>query len=229
MKNKLKLFLRYFKSFKAESVNTYMIIDNYNIDEWDGEFKISLEKSIEPLESIQKIMTDVVYQYMDEIYKVMEDEMADTYFNIEIKIKPFEEKIYITPEIKVNIKTFHDETLQINDIPQLKENLEKIKNFYPDTYRYDFQFEGSWGDGEVNNLSTDGIPDTINADADTYFWDIAYQTTKKFAGGYWNEGPGCKGNIEIWEDDVFFNAVEISEDWVLQEKSVIINPNTFPE
>lgn len=229
MKNKILLFLRYLKAFKAREVFTHMTIDHYSIDDWDGKFSIGSKKMIEPIEMIDKITQEIVYEYIDEIYEVIEDEMADTYFNIEILIKPFEDKIYITPEVKTKLTNFHEEDLEVKDVPNLKENLEKLQQYYPDTYRYDFQFEGSWGDGEVYNLSTDGTPDTINADADTYFWDIAYQITKKFGGSYWNESAGWKGNIEIWENDIFFKAKEYNEEWVLQENSVVIDLNKFPE
>jgi len=232
MKQRLKLFFAFLRGLKGHFVDTSIVMDRKQIEDWDGKFDVTDEKKHtkrRPLPShFEKFIDDLIKNHMDDFYGYLNLDFDD-YWYLDINIYPFENKIIFISSHKVEERESFNKIFNYGDLSQ--KNKETILQFYEDDedlVKIEYEFVGRWDDGQIYGLELDGTLTRISNQMDEDLWMIVNELMKKITGNnYWNTDAGAEGHVTIWGDSIFIKGVTKDQDYESTDMEFEINLDTY--
>ena len=230
MKQKLKLLFAYFRSFKTNSLQTVITLDRSNIEDWDGLFKTTEGKQIEPVGSIEKIIEELIeIYYYNKFLKYLNFDY-DEYWNLSIDINPNEQKLLFTATCKEQTETPFEEDFEYRLLPlERQNNIDYLYSEFADGTKIDFKGWGRWGDGNITELDVEGRTLEVTGDVEITLWDITYYFMSEISSKYWNDGPGGDFDITIWGDDIFVKGINYEQEYEDTGMNIEVTPDNVLE
>jgi len=226
MKNKLKMLFAYFRGLKDKNVHTHLTLDREDIEDWDRKFYVN-GKYITPAGSIIKIIEELIELYYDEFYRY-NDYDIDTYWYLEIHIYPFENRLVFTSECKVEKTTRNKTRYDFIDLTQ--ENKDFVNKVYEENEgltKFQIEFTGRWGDGDINYVYFDNK--RHHFDDDVEFWGLINDLMVQSEGRWWNESTGAEGDLVVWDSVMFLDYIKYEEEYEDTGMRIEVTPDNVKE
>jgi hypothetical protein len=230
MKQKLKLLFAFLRSFKTELIKQEITLSYESIEDWDINFVIDYKKKKKTLDlpiTLKNIIQELIVDNMDDFLSYV-NLKYDDYWNLYVYIYPFENKIVFKSSCKERTENSYEYDLDITEIPP--QGAKAIKSIYennPDLTKFEFKFYGDWDDGNVYGVEFDGRDVKIDTETNNLLWEIVNTILVKKIEIHWNDGPGGKGNVDVWGDDVYVYVTMYEEEYALTNMNITINLNTY--
>ena len=249
MRKKLLLLFRYFESFRAERVNTWMNIDYRTIEDCQEEYSLdgisvfdetgtrlgSTTKylgSNDVLESINRILEEIVESKMKEFHRWNNYEW-DEYWSLDITIFPKQKRIKFRSECKEKSYTTKLGEFKIQDLepPHIRfiEEIQKGESQitgYEETAKIEYNYDISYDYHELNDFEFDNQLLNIGSkENEDVFFDIVDALLTKTLGRWYQDENSVDGDITIMGKDIFLNyrVGYLEYEWTDMDINLTIN------
>ena len=228
MKNKLKILFAYFRRV-SDNVETTILLDRSNVEDWDGKFRPSEGGQIPLTTSIENIIYELVQIYYDEIRGYLDFDI-DEYWYLQINIYPKEKTLVFTASHKEETSTPFRIDYEYTDLDEERQgNIDFLYSEFPDTAKIEFQGYGRWSDGDIYELYVDGKQKKITSDYDDVLWNIANYFMTEMDGRWWNAEAGANFSITIWGDDIFVRGNTFIQEYEDTGMKIKVTPDNVEE
>lgn len=228
MKNKLKILFAYFRGI-SDHVETTILLDTSNVEDWDGKFITTEHKHITLVGSIENIIYELIQIYYDEIRGYLDFDI-DEYWYLQIDIYPKEKTLVFTASHKEETSTPFRIDYEYTDLDTERQgNIDFLYSEFPDTAKIEFQGYGRWSDGEVYEFYVDGRQVKITSDYDDVLWGIANYIMTEMDGRWWNQEAGADFSITIWGDDIFVRGKTYIQEYEDTGMKIKVTPDNVLE
>ena len=228
MKNKLKILFAYFRG-ASDNVETTILLDRSNVEDWDGKFRPSEGGQIPLTTSIENIIYELVQIYYDEIRGYLDFDI-DEYWYLYIDINPKEKILTFTASCKEETEDSFRKDYEYTDLDEERQGkIDYLYSEFPDTAKIQFDGYGRWGDGEIYEFYVDGKQKKITSDYDDALWNIANYFMTKLNGSWWNDEAGANFSITIWGDDIFVRGNTFIQEYEDTGMRIKVTPDNVEE
>lgn len=228
MKNKLKILFAYFRG-ASDNVETTILLDRSNVEDWDGKFRPSEGGQIPLTTSIENIIYELVQIYYDEIRGYLDFDI-DEYWYLQINIYPKEKILTFTASCKEETEDSFRKDYEYTDLDEERQGkIDYLYSEFPDTAKIQFDGYGRWSDGEIYEFYVDRKQTKITSDYDDVLWNIANYFMTKLNGSWWNDEAGANFSITIWGDDIFVRGNTFTQEYQDTGMRIKVTPDNVEE
>ena len=228
MKNKLKILFAYFRG-ASDNVETTILLDRSNVEDWDGKFRPSEGGQIPLTTSIENIIYELVQIYYDEIRGYLDFDI-DEYWYLYIDINPKEKILTFTASGKEETEDPFRKDYEYTDLDEERQgNIDYLYSEFADTAKIQFDGYGRYGDGQIYEFYVDGKQKKITSDYDDALWNIANYFMTKLNGSWWNDEAGANFSITIWGDDIFVRGNTFIQEYEDTGMRIKVTPDNVEE
>lgn len=228
MKNKLKILFAYFRGI-SNFVETTLMCDRSNIEDWDGRFITSEGNYVRSTASIENIIYELFQVYYDEIRGYLNFDI-DEYWNLNIEIDSKEKVLIFRASCKEETSNPFRRDYEYTDLDEERQgNIDFLYSEFPDTAKIEYQGYGRWSDGDIYEFYVDGKKVKITSDYDDALWNIGNYFMKKINGNWWNDEAGASFDITIWGDDIFVRGNSYTQEYEDTGMAIEVTPDNVLE
>lgn len=228
MKNKLKILFAYFRGV-SDNVETTILLDRSNVEDWDSKFRPSEGGQIHSTTSIENIIYELIQIYYDEIRGYLDFDI-DEYWYLQINIYPKEKTLVFTASCKEETSTPFRKDYEYTDLDEERQgNIDYLYSEFPDTAKIEYEGYGRWSDGYIYDFYVDGKQKKITSDYDDVLWNIANYFMTKMDGRWWNAEAGADFSITIWGDDIFVRGNTFTQEYQDTGMKIKVTPDNVLE
>lgn len=206
MKNKLKILFAYFRGLRSQDNKVYVFMRDSIMEDSITEAEITVNNKVKFIQlpkSISEILTTIIDDNLNEL-EFFVDLTHNPTWGIIVKIDTKHNEIILDVEYTKLIQTDFEIDKSVFDLPQT--SIEFLEDISDDVSIIDFDIEGSYGDGNVDNLEFDNksIDIVYGDNYETNFWSIGdYLLTSHLRDNRWYSDGGLEAGIRIWGNDIF--------------------------
>lgn len=234
MERKLKMLFAFFRALGSRDVFTGIFFDQDTIEDWDRKYQYwpkngDIVKFMEPPTSIGNIIEELV----DQNYRIFErynNYNYDTYWLLNVDIKPFDNKIIFTSECKAEFSQTLTPDIEFNMITE--ESRDFIKSFYVENEnlsKIEISFYGRYDDSHLRSVLFDDRVNYLDLTDRDNFLDVVNEFMLKVEGRFWDSEGGCDGEITIVGDHVWIEYERIRHEYDDTELNLEINLDNAKE
>jgi hypothetical protein len=228
MKNKLKILFAYFRGI-SDFVETTLMCDRSNIEDWDRRFITSEGNYVRSTTSIENIIYELFQIYYDEIRGYLNFEI-DEYWILNIEIDSKKKVLIFRASCKEETSNPFERDYEYTDLDEERQgNIDFLYSEFPDTAKIEFEGYGRWGDGDIYEFYVDGKIIKITSDYDDVLWNIGNYFMTKLYSRYWNDEAGSNFHIIIWGDDIFVRGNEYIQEYEDTGMAIEVTPDNVLE
>lgn len=226
MKSKLKMLFAYFRPL-GETITTTISFDVDEIEDWNENFTLDNKKTINPPTVIINVINDLIDIYGND-FQNYNDYNTDTWWYLEITIKPRLNTINFRSVCKFENTEFKEFQMDTKDYPRLETlltTLDENEDFEGGT-KLEFYIIGRWDGYDVREVYSDDykiktVPDLI--------FDIGNLIMVTHFNNNWDAEYGHDATILIWGEDVYVDANQYTDDYQETELNLTITPENIIE
>jgi len=211
MKNKLKIFFRYFKSLKIKEAWTYINLEWKYIDDWQENFE-----SHNPIKNIKlpKFIVEIVYELIDiyaPSFQKYNNYDESEYWTLIIDVFPEDEVLTFRSECEVVLEGLENKwQSSITELDSVKQEVYEVFEEVvltgfkskPNEEEYlnasiEFFFDGRYDETNIDDVKINNdiiYPDSREFD---YLGDLTESVMTLLRNRWWSEGPGTYGTIYV--------------------------------
>lgn len=228
MKNKLKILFAYFRGV-SDNVETTILLDRSNIEDWDRRFRLSEGGQIPLTTSIENIIYELFEIYYDEIRGYLDFDI-DEYWYLQINIYPKEKTLVFTASCKEETSNPFRIDYEYTSLDEERQgNIDFLYSEFPDTAKIEYEGYGRWSDGDIYELYVDGRKVKITSDYDDVLWNIANYFMTEMDGRWWNQEAGADFSITIWGGDIFVRGNTFIQEYEDTGMKIKVTPDNVLE
>lgn len=226
MKNKLRLLFGVLRGFGYEKLETLIIMDRDNIEDWRGKFSVGGVNDFNIPSFIEKILKELIDSLWYEFRKYIDLDI-DEYWTLYIDIYPKENRLVFSGTHKEETMDDFQRTFTYSELKkETQEGIDYLYSEYSDTAKFDFEMYGRWGDGDVYKFEVDGRITKITGKLDDVLWSIGNGLISKITGSrYWNDDAGADLDCRIWGDDIITSGAIKKHEYVDSGINLEITPD----